>query len=341
MSLDTFAIGAVTWLVTFAAHSTVLLGSTWLLASRLSRGAHRDEERWWKIALIAGIFTASGQTALGIKPLTGEFAIHAVDVETVALVEDEPTVERMARATLMLTPIVTRTVPDLQPEPAPMVGTVDTSPETLSANPWVVRIVGLWLACACLGLIAMTLSWMRLGNLLRHRTQLASSNGSQRGTLHELFDELARESGLLGKVRLSASNRLNSPITLGVLRREVCVPHAAIYSLDADEQRAMLAHELAHAKRRDPAWLIAMNVLERLFFFQPLLRVARGRQQHLAEYLCDDWALRQTKDPRFARELLDRSRGLGRRESLLSTCAIDGRSWNRITKARSSHLEHQ
>ena len=51
MSADSLALGVVGWLATFAVHSTILLGSAWLFGSRLSGGAHRDEERWWKVAV--------------------------------------------------------------------------------------------------------------------------------------------------------------------------------------------------------------------------------------------------------------------------------------------------
>ena len=55
----------------------------------------------------------------------------------------------------------------------------------------------------------------------------------------------------------------------------------------------MLAHEIAHLVRRDPAWLLAAATLESLFFFQPLTRMARMKWQEHAEYLCDELAARQ------------------------------------------------
>jgi len=298
MSMDSFAIGIVTWLVTFAVHSTVLLGSAWLLASRLGRGAHRDEERWWKVALIAGILTASGQTALGIRPLTGEFRIPAIETTMVATAAEKPLIETPEPATLSRPAAVhRRTTTPATRKALPAVASIATMQPEHTVRTWAIRAAGLWLFCASLGLIAFFMSWSRLSRLLRHRTRLSSLDGAERGAIHQLFEELARKLGLVGKVRLSASNRLASPITFGVFRREVCLPHAAIYALDIDEQRAMLAHELAHAKRRDAAWLLSINIIERVLFFQPLLRLARRRQQHLAEYLCDDYAVSQTHDP--------------------------------------------
>jgi len=93
-------------------------------------------------------------------------------------------------------------------------------------------------------------------------------------------------------VRLTRSDGLASPIALG--RSEICVPGAVLTDLDAAQQRSVLAHELAHIARRDPLWLTGASLLERVFFFQPLNRLARRRIQESAEYLCDDWAVGRT-----------------------------------------------
>ena len=69
------------------------------------------------------------------------------------------------------------------------------------------------------------------------------------------------------------------------MRGEICLPQQALTQLDAEQQAALLAHELAHVARRDPLWLLLSGALECLFFFQPLIRVASRRMQDCAEYL--------------------------------------------------------
>jgi HEAT repeat protein len=93
-------------------------------------------------------------------------------------------------------------------------------------------------------------------------------------------------------VRLTSSATISSPVALGL--GEICVPDAALTDLDADQQRGLLAHELAHLARRDPLWLDCASIIERVFFFQPLNRLARRELQNAAEYLCDDWAAART-----------------------------------------------
>ncbi len=75
------------------------------------------------------------------------------------------------------------------------------------------------------------------------------------------------------------------------------MPERFLDQLDAEQQQAALAHEVAHVVRRDPAWRVLASVLERAFFFQPLNRIARVRLAESAEFLCDQWAVQHTRRP--------------------------------------------
>ena len=61
------------WLLSYAAHSTLLLGAAWLLASRTR--SHLVREALWKTALFGAFFTATAQTALGVRPLSGSVVV--------------------------------------------------------------------------------------------------------------------------------------------------------------------------------------------------------------------------------------------------------------------------
>ncbi|HWB77489.1 MAG TPA: M56 family metallopeptidase, partial [Nannocystaceae bacterium] len=98
-------------------------------------------------------------------------------------------------------------------------------------------------------------------------------------------------------VQLSISPTIAVPLATGIVRPEIVVPERALGSLAPAAQESMLAHELAHVLRRDPAWRLALLVLERVFFFQPLLRLARRRIAQHAEYLSDAWAVDNTSQP--------------------------------------------
>lgn len=151
-----------------------------------------------------------------------------------------------------------------------------------------------WVACgiglvgAIAGVCLFGLLWLRLTGCLRDRTAL------EHGALADKLRDLCRRSGVRRKVRLSLAPSLGAPISMGWLRPEICVPPRALVELSDEEQEALLAHELAHVVRRDPLWLAGCRLLEGVFFFQPLHRLARHEIEDCAEFLSDAWAVRTT-----------------------------------------------
>ena len=122
--------------------------------------------------------------------------------------------------------------------------------------------------------------------------RLTTRRAVTEGAMPAMLDALRSSFGVQGAVYLTSASTISSPVALGL--NEICVPDAALTDLDAEQQRGLLAHELAHLARRDPLWLDAASLIERVFFFQPLNRLARRELQHNAEYICDAWAAQRT-----------------------------------------------
>jgi beta-lactamase regulating signal transducer with metallopeptidase domain len=83
----------------------------------------------------------------------------------------------------------------------------------------------------------------------------------------------------------------------------LCVPQWTLSQLDQRQREAMLAHEIAHVRRRDPLWRVGTELVCCALFFQPLNRLAARRLGALAELACDAWAAR-VRDPRALAECL-------------------------------------
>ena len=113
------------------------------------------------------------------------------------------------------------------------------------------------------------------------------------GRLLAELEQLTPRSEAADVARVSRSH-LASPARSHSAVAEICLPESALTELDLEEQRVMLAHELAHLARRDPLWLAFASVVERVLWIQPLNRVARRRIATSAEFLCDEWAVRRT-----------------------------------------------
>lgn len=84
---------------------------------------------------------------------------------------------------------------------------------------------------------------------------------------------------------------------LGRVRLVACAD--ALGRLDPGARAAVLAHELAHLRRRDHWWLRLELLLMVAFFWHPLFWLARARLREQAELACDAWALWAAPQGRF------------------------------------------
>lgn len=326
--LDLTSLPILAFLLTYLLHSTLLLGGSWL-ATRyrlVTRAATLDA--LWKVSLVGGLVTATLQTVLGGSPLGGDISLPAATPRAptqlvqpaVHLVRADhgntergdtahgarrlahtgaATPERMAVPTLLRVPRERTPAPISRESLAPrrtrsahadLAASTDAeAAEAAEAVPtigWPSLLFGLWALLAAVGLGRAFALRRRLGRVLGRRRAVLD------GRLIECVDRLCDEAGVKRRIKLSCSALLSGPVAIG--RDEVCLPPRALSELSPQAQEAMLAHELAHLIRRDPLWLSLCNLLEAVFFFQPLNRLGRRRLEAASEYLCDDWAVART-----------------------------------------------
>ena len=270
---------ALAWLLTYAIHSTVLLSLAWLLM-RVRRWTPAASELLWKSAMLGGILTASVQLRLDVRPAGTVILQPPAVVTPAASVAPIDWPESPARAQgSYAAPSTRSSVPPVSRS------SVETSAPLISMSRSSAAVLA-W------GVVALVLG---LGYVAR-RLILVGRLGDRRevpeGRLLDMLTELAGDAGLRTVPRLTSTDRISSPIALGV--REICVPETALTDLDIEQQRSLLAHELAHLARRDPVWLGVASLIERVFWIQPLNRVASRQIATSAEFLCDDWAVRRT-----------------------------------------------
>ena len=255
------------WLLTYLIQSTVLLGAVWLVTRR-GRLQPAASDLLWKVALIAPLITGPIQSSLQLRTTA---AVHL----PVAVQTRESGVVGSSTPTQSQAPSGTATLPS----------SAGTSHDSRLPTPTTVVVV-LW------AVIALGSSLYYFGRRLILVGRLADRRAVSGGPLSAMLVDLKREVGLQRTVRLTMARTISSPVALGVA--EICIPELALSDLTPDQQRSMLAHELAHLARHDSLWLAAASLIERLFFFQPLNRLARQELETTAEYLSDEWAMQKT-----------------------------------------------
>ena len=279
-------LATVAWLLTYLVHSTVfLLGAAALATLNVVRSS-QARDTLWKVALLGGVLTATTQTVLRLQPRIGHVALAAegdaprVDVAQVHTVQPAPAESTPAGAAFA-SAIAQRDLPGIPPLPP-----ARTFRRVLSGVHigWPAMLLNLWLVGAAA--FGARFLWSRLDLARRLRSRRLVTEGP----LWSELQDLCRKAGVPAP-RLTVSDRLKGPIAFG---NEICVPDRVPAQLTASEQRAVLAHELGHIVRADPAWLTVAACLESICCIQPLNRLARRRMREVSEYLCDDWAAERT-----------------------------------------------
>jgi len=258
----------LTWACSYLLHSSLLIGGLWAAerAGWLSRLATSTQETLWRLALLGGLVSAS-LPLLPAPPVYEPVADVAVQVSNVMPAAVRTDV-RPAEETLA--------VPS---QPSAQIGALPVAaPIALKAHDFALGFVALWLAGALAFGVALALQWAWLRRAVRRLPEVADAR----------WQALALQQANDARVPLPALRHARPGWASPLLApgRVLCLP-AWCLELPDDEARAVLGHELAHLRRRDPAWRLLAAVVKALLWPQALNRIAAQRLDLLAELACD------------------------------------------------------
>ena len=255
------------WLLTWWLHAAIMLGAVALLSRHITSFGARDF--LWKAALVGPLLTTTAHTLSN--------TVRRVDVAPMV----RATMSRDAAAAPAIAAAATAGSQTNSESAEPAIG--GSAP--VDAVDWRSRFVTVWALVAGVLLLGLGVRRLRLMRSMGRREPVTDPE------LRRLLESFCLVANYPHEVKLTTSTSLASPVALP--GHEICVPQAVVTDLGHEHQRGVLAHELAHLIRRDPLWLGVAQVMERVFFLQPLTWLARRELQVTAEYLCDDWAARQ------------------------------------------------
>ena len=297
-------------LLTFVLHASLLLGAAWL-AERAGWLRHPGvAELAWRIAL----FGALVSTGLQFAPLPN---VPKLPADTFAAARGDASRLPLAAPPAQL-PAPRRTaattiVPEASPRhaagnenaagtPADMPGAnaydgVDLLDlRALRLPSWSAgALIALWALVTGVAALRLFSQLLALRRLRRESVAMAADAAPQRHA-----EELARGFGL-ATPPLRCHATISSPMALpgGV----VLLPAWATAMPDV-QQRALLAHEIAHLHRRDPAWRLLQRLALLPLSFHPLAHHAVRRLEALAEDACDAHAVQRLGSGRPLAECL-------------------------------------
>ena len=111
-----------------------------------------------------------------------------------------------------------------------------------------------------------------------------------------------------GPHRILTTPSIRGPLVTGIFRPVILLPFESA-SWNSARRRAVIAHEAAHIRRRDPLILFAAQIATAIYWFHPLVWLGAARLRAESERACDDAALNLGLLPSsYAGHLLDLAR---------------------------------
>ncbi len=152
-------------------------------------------------------------------------------------------------------------------------------------NPWLPFVVAAWGVGT---FIAMVRSCTGLA-LLNKRA--GSAPLLDMPSVRETVERLCLRLKLRGIIEVRTVNFVNVAATMGWLRPVILVPFGMVANLSPVELESILAHELAHIRRRDYLANLMQSFIESLLFYHPCARWIGSDIRALRELCCDDLAV--------------------------------------------------
>lgn len=106
-------------------------------------------------------------------------------------------------------------------------------------------------------------------------------------TITQLLNKWQRQFHIKRKVQLFTSAKFLSPFTFGLIRPKIYIPQNFLEQNNLEHLESILAHEMAHIKRRDHLWLKIQYLIQILYFFHPVVWYVNRKINLARECLCD------------------------------------------------------
>ena len=148
--------------------------------------------------------------------------------------------------------------------------------------PWLTIAAWIWLAIAVLALLRSIIVTRRLtASALR-----IAAAPPQRAI--DALDAARRRLGINHSIDIIASALCEAPAVIRVLRPIIVLPLNGCETLDDEELESLLCHECAHVARRDNLLGVFEGIVYAVFWFNPVVWLARRQIAIAREAACDE-----------------------------------------------------
>jgi len=191
---------------------------------------------------------------------------------------EQPRVSSLVEGEAMDTIMSAENLPDELSTLRPTYTQMDHEPHSWSSLfSTKVALAGTWLVGFIFMLIRLGVGWCRIRRICSKATPAPEHEYSQ--YMHGR------------KLKILLTTQLSGPVCFGVLRPVILLPRQIADNHSGRDLEMVLAHELAHIKRRDCWTNFFQRILEAVFFFHPLVWLASRQLTQQREQICDNYVL--------------------------------------------------
>jgi beta-lactamase regulating signal transducer with metallopeptidase domain len=245
----------------------------WLLARRIPRLPARVGYWLWWFACLKMLVGLTSLDTIPIKPsppvVVRVSPLYAQ--EKAEFQSGSPTIlPSPARASQSIEPIPSRSLFD------------DASPAML------IPLFLAWAIGICFFLLRTDRQLQKAKRLVKDSKPLDDSD------VRKEMERICRQFGLRRPPRLLESESASGPFVTGAFRASLVLPRDIQSRLSPAELRMILAHEIAHLRRRDLSLNLVPHLARTIFFFHPLVHLAVRECALASETACDEAVLKAT-----------------------------------------------
>jgi bla regulator protein BlaR1 len=281
-SLNWLSAAWAPWLWRACWQGAIVIAIAWLLTLVLRNWSPRLRSWIWRIAYLKLLLLLVWTGTINLPLLPTEGAGGAAQ-GAVSRTISQPThtAERSAASDIRLAASNEAN----RAEPAAALIAEPTIPQSSATSVtlnWTVILAIVWLCGAIAVYIALIIDAARVVRLAH------SASAIEDPDLENLLDEVCRQMNMTSRVRLRVSKSARGPMLVRFIHAAIVLPSAMFSSFNRDEIRLILAHELAHIKRRDLAWNAVGAPVHVLLYFHPLVWLAHRCARQEQEMACDE-----------------------------------------------------
>ncbi len=179
------------------------------------------------------------------------------------------------------TSAIAPTTPTIEPAVAK-----PTNPPIVPVAPlsWQGAVFLLWLA------VVLTMGLLLLQRAIFVRGLVAQAKEAN-SMMNDTLESCRERMGVKRKIGLKVSANATSPAVCGLFRPVILVPQNLASTLNPNQLRAVLLHELAHIRRGDLWVNLAQTLLQIIYFYNPLLWLANSVIRRVREQAVDEMVL--------------------------------------------------